>query len=142
MNGVVLAAGAGRRLGALTERLPKTLLPVADEVTIFDVIVGNLAAAGITEVSVVVGHAAEAFVAIRPAVQDRYGVRLSFIVNDRALHWNNAYSLWLARDLFAAGALVVNGDTVHPVGVQHTLLGHTGDADIVLALDDVRPLTD
>ena len=42
--------------------------------------------------------------------------------NDKAEEWNNAYSLWLARDHFAQGALLVNGDTVHPVSVEQTLL--------------------
>jgi choline kinase len=42
--------------------------------------------------------------------------------NDRAQEWNNAYSLWLAREHFAAGVLLVNGDTVHPVSVEKTLL--------------------
>ena len=35
---------------------------------------------------------------------------------------NNAYSLWLARDAFADGALLVNGDTVHPIEVEQTVL--------------------
>ena len=48
--------------------------------------------------------------------------------NDRAEEWNNAYSLWLARDHFAAGALLVNGDTVHPVSVEKTLLAAAGQA--------------
>ena len=47
--------------------------------------------------------------------------------NDRAEEWNNAYSLWLARDHFAAGALLVNGDTVHPVSVEKTLLAAAGN---------------
>ena len=40
--------------------------------------------------------------------------------NDRAEEWNNAYSLWLAREYFAGGVLLVNGDTVHPVSVEKT----------------------
>ena len=36
MIGIVLAAGAGRRLAPLTDDLPKTLLPVCGDVTILD----------------------------------------------------------------------------------------------------------
>jgi choline kinase len=61
---------------------------------------------------------------------------------DRAEDWNNAYSLWLAREHFAAGALLVNGDTVHPVAVEKTLLGAAGRAPVVLAVDDVKRLAD
>ncbi len=42
--------------------------------------------------------------------------------NDRAEEWNNAYSLWLAREYFGRGVMLVNGDTVHPVSVEKTLL--------------------
>ena len=47
MIGMVLAAGAGKRLGSLTEDLPKTLLEVDGERTILDVALGNFAAVGL-----------------------------------------------------------------------------------------------
>jgi choline kinase len=62
--------------------------------------------------------------------------------NDKAEEWNNAYSLWCARDYFEQGALLVNGDTVHPVSVERTLLASEDGADILLAVDDVKPLAD
>ena len=49
-------------------------------------------------------------------------MRLTLVHNDKAEEWNNCYSLWLARDHFAEGALLVNGDTVHPVDVERRLL--------------------
>nr|BFE67075.1 hypothetical protein GCM10020092_003760 [Actinoplanes digitatis] len=61
--------------------------------------------------------------------------------NDKAEEWNNAYSLWLARDRFAEGALLVNGDTVHPVSVEKTLLDSRGPG-ILLAVDNVKKLAD
>ncbi|MGI8699442.1 MAG: sugar phosphate nucleotidyltransferase, partial [Mycobacteriales bacterium] len=42
MIGLVLAAGAGRRLQPLTDALPKTLLPVAGEDTILHLALANL----------------------------------------------------------------------------------------------------
>ncbi len=59
MIGLVLAAGAGSRLGALTEDVPKTLLPVDGERTILDVALGNLRRAGLDDAVVVTGFAAE-----------------------------------------------------------------------------------
>ncbi|HEY8473503.1 MAG TPA: phosphocholine cytidylyltransferase family protein [Natronosporangium sp.] len=140
MIGLVLAAGAGRRLLPHTEHLPKTLLPVAEERTILDVILANLAAAGLTDVAVVVGHHADAVKVRVPELERRHGVRLRLVHNDR-VDWNNAYSLWLARDQFADGALLVNGDTVHPVSVERTLLAGTGSG-VRLAVDAVKTLTD
>jgi choline kinase len=139
--GLVLAAGAGRRLRPYTDRLPKALVPVDGETTILDIALRNLAAVGLTDVAVVVGYAAEAVAGRRPALEAAHGVRLSLIHNDRSEEWNNAYSLWLARDRYADGALLVNGDTVHPVSVELTLLAERGPG-VLLAVDDVKPLAD
>ena len=53
MIGMVLAAGAGKRLGSLTEDLPKTLLEVDGDRTILDVALGNFAAVGLEEAVIV-----------------------------------------------------------------------------------------
>jgi choline kinase len=140
--GMVLAAGAGRRLLPDTSDLPKALLPVAGTTTILDIALRNLAAVGLADVVVVVGHAAQAIAERVPELERSHGVRLTLVPNDRALEWNNAYSLWLAREHFGRGALLVNGDTVHPVSVEKTLLAARGAAGVVLAIDNVKPLAD
>ena len=139
MNGVVLAAGPGRRLQPLTDALPKTLLPVAGERTILDLAVANLRAAGVDDVVIVTGFAAERIEEHAPALEREHGVSIRLVENDRAEEWNNAYSLWLARDAFADGTLLVNGDTVHPAGVERTLLGARGPG-VLLALDAAKRL--
>ncbi|MDG4762819.1 phosphocholine cytidylyltransferase family protein [Solwaraspora sp. WMMD406] len=141
MIGLVLAAGAGRRLRPHTDSLPKALVPVDGDTTILDIGLRNLAAAGLTDVVVVVGYAADAVRTRQAALESRHGVRLTLVHNDRAEEWNNAYSLWLARDHFAGGALLVNGDTVHPVSVEETLLARRGPG-ILLAVDTVKKLAD
>ncbi len=141
MIGMVLAAGQGQRLRPLTVDLPKTLLPVAGEETILDIALRNLRAVGLEEVVIVTGFAAHRIEERTEALEERFGVRITLVYNDRAEEWNNAYSLWMAREHFAAGVLLVNGDTVHPVGVEQTLLSARG-ADVVLALDDVKPLAE
>ncbi|SDY16638.1 Choline kinase [Micromonospora pattaloongensis] len=141
MIGLVLAAGAGRRLRPYTDTLPKALVSVDGETTILDISLRNLAAAGLTDVVVVVGYAASAVEARQADLERRYGVRLTLVHNDKAEEWNNAYSLWLARRHFARGALLVNGDTVHPVSVEHTLLAQRGPG-ILLAVDNVKKLAE
>jgi len=140
MIGVVLAAGPGRRLGALTEALPKTLLPVDGEGTILDRALANLRAAGLERAVVVTGFASERIAERVPALEQRHGVAVELLYNDRALEWNNAYSLWLTREALCEGAILVNGDTVHPPSVQRALLGARGDADLVLAVDREKAL--
>ncbi|GLZ00315.1 phosphocholine cytidylyltransferase family protein [Actinoplanes sp. NBRC 103695] len=141
MIGLVLAAGAGRRLRPYTDTLPKALVPVDGETTIMDISLRNLAAAGLTDVTVVVGYRAEAVEQRQAAFEQKYGVTLTLVHNDKAEEWNNAYSLWLAREHFAQGALLVNGDTVHPVSVEETLLGNRGPG-ILLAVDSLKKLGD
>ena len=143
MIGMVLAAGAGRRLRPYTDTLPKALVPVDGETTILDIGLGNLAAVGLADVTVVVGYRADAVEKRVDDLEARHGVRLTLVHNDKAEEWNNCYSLWLARDHFAAGALLVNGDTVHPVEVERALLraaDEDGAAGVLLALDETKVL--
>jgi choline kinase len=144
MIGVVLAAGAGRRLSPDTDALPKTLLPVDGDTTILDLALRNLAAAGQRDIAIVAGHAAEAVHDREASLRRQHGVELEIIHNDRATEWNNAYSLWLARRHFLDGALLANGDTVHPVSVERALLSAGGrcGGDIVLAVDGNKALGD
>ena len=145
---MVLAAGAGRRLRPDTDSLPKTLLPVDGQVTILDIALRNLAAVGLRDVVVVVGYAADAIRERVGRMEREHGVRLTLIDNARAEDWNNAYSLWLARAHFETGVLLVNGDTVHPVGVEKTLLAAAqGPAegrgpDLILAVDAIKRLAE
>jgi choline kinase len=138
---MVLAAGAGRRLRPYTDSLPKALVPVDGDTTILDISLRNLAAVDLRDVVVVVGYAADAVAARQPELERRHGVRLTLVHNDKAEIWNNAYSMWLARDHFAEGVLMVNGDTVHPVSVEETLLAHRGP-EVLLALDVEKPLAE
>jgi choline kinase len=143
MIGLVLAAGAGRRLRPYTDTLPKALVPIDAETSVLDLTLANFAEVGLTDVAIVVGYAAQAIADRQKEMESRYGVTLELVHNDKAEEWNNAYSLWCARDLFSQGMVLANGDTVHPVSVEHTLLGaRGGDQRIILALDTVKSLAD
>jgi len=149
--GMVLAAGAGRRLRPDTDDLPKALLPVDGERTILELALSNLAAVGLTRAVIVVGYAAHRVTERVPALARGCGMAIELVQNDRAEEWNNAYSLWLAREYFGQGVLLVNGDTVHPASVEKTLLAASTSPTassasplgrLIIALDDVKPLAD
>jgi choline kinase len=136
---VVLAAGPGRRLHPLTAALPKTLLPLSPDRTILDLVLSNLRSVGVADVLVVAGFAANRLSDRIGELERRHGLRLELVLNDRASDWNNAYSLWLAREAFSQGVLLVNGDTVHPVTVEEALLAARGP-DVLLAVDRHKPV--
>ncbi|MCX5309437.1 MULTISPECIES: phosphocholine cytidylyltransferase family protein [unclassified Streptomyces] len=143
MIGLVLAAGAGRRLRPYTDTLPKALVPVDGEKTVLDLTLANFAEIGLTEVAIVVGYRKEAVYERKAALEAKYGLTLTLVDNDKAEEWNNAYSLWCARDVLARGVILANGDTVHPVSVEKTLLAARGNGQkIILALDTVKNLAD
>lgn len=143
MIGLVLAAGAGRRLRPYTDTLPKALVPVDGDTTILDLTLGNFAEIGLTEVAIIVGYRKEAVYDRKAELEAKYGLKLTLIDNDKAEEWNNAYSLWCGRDAIKHTVILANGDTVHPVSVEKTLLAARGDGKkIILALDTVKNLAD
>ncbi|MCX4987239.1 MULTISPECIES: phosphocholine cytidylyltransferase family protein [unclassified Streptomyces] len=148
MIGLVLAAGAGRRLRPYTDSLPKALVPVGpagaeDSLTVLDLTLGNFAEIGLTEVGIIVGYRKEAVYDRKAALEEKYGLKITLIDNDKAEEWNNAYSLWCGRDALKDGVILANGDTVHPVSVERTLLAARGEGKkIILALDTVKKLAD
>jgi choline kinase len=143
MIGLVLAAGTGRRLRPYTDMLPKALVPIGPETTVLDLTLANYASVGITDVAIVVGYAAAAIKDRVAGFEAQYGVRIELVPNDKAETWNNAYSLWCARDLLGQGVMLANGDTVHPASVQQMLLDARSDSQqIILALDTEKSLAD
>lgn len=139
MIGLVLAAGAGRRLRPYTDAVPKALVPIDGERTVLDGTLRNFADVGLTDVAIVVGYKAEVVRDRRQELERRHGVQIELVHNDKAETWNNAYSLWCARDHLAEGAVLANGDTLHPPSVEEALLAARGPS-VLLAVDTAKSL--
>jgi choline kinase len=143
VEGLVLAAGAGRRLRPHTDGLPKTLVALDDGTTVLERILANFSANGLRKATIVVGCFAEAITDRLDDLADGCGMDLDVVHNDHAEDRNNAYSLWCAREVLARGVLLSNGDTLHPPAVQEILLEEAADAaHIRLAIDAAKPLGD
>ena len=95
MRVVILAAGKGTRMGALTEELPKALLFVRGK-TFLEHIISALPSE-VGEVLIVIGYRGEQ---IRAFLGRHFlGKRITYIVND-SLEKGNAHSLLLTRGHF------------------------------------------
>jgi choline kinase len=141
MIGLILAAGAGRRLRPYTDTLPKALVPLDETRSVMDLTLKNFAEAGLNDVAIIIGYAADQVRIRQQELEERYGVNIELVFNDKAEEWNNAYSLWCARDVLKTGAIIANGDTIHPVSVEELLKAQTDDF-ITLSLDNVKKLAD
>jgi choline kinase len=129
---IILAAGVGSRLRPLTDDLPKCLLEVGGR-TILDHQMASLARNGITDVFVVVGYCAD-------RIRRHLGNRARYADNERYEHTNSLYSLWLARDELASGALILNSDVLaQPLLFDRLLQSPAADAILVERGDAFEP---
>ncbi|MEU1511627.1 glucose-1-phosphate thymidylyltransferase [Streptomyces sp. NPDC005811] len=94
MKALVLSGGAGTRLRPITHTSAKQLVPVANKAVLFYGLEA-IAAAGVTEVGVIVGDTADE---IREAVGDgsRFGLAVTYIPQERPL--GLAHAVMVARD--------------------------------------------
>ncbi len=103
-KGVILAAGDGDRLGALTVTCPKVLLTVNDRALI-SYPIEAMAAAGISEIAIVVGYLGDK---VAEVLGDGSGfkVKMQYIFNPDYLG-GNAVSVHKARDWAKGGPVVL-----------------------------------
>ena len=125
---IILAAGTGSRLGAVDR--PKPLTPVHG-VSILHRALTGLAAAGVREAVVVVGHRAGDIVA---ATGDRFGgIRVSYVHSDAFAETNNAYSLWLARAELDRDVFLLDGDVLFDTELLRRLAASDAPATMAVA---------
>src|SRR4051812_25876077 len=95
MQAVVLAAGMGRRLGKLTERSTKFMVPVNGR-PLAGYALDAMVDAGVDRIVLVVGHGADE---VREYVgAEHRGVPVEYVVNAEYATTNNIQSLLLARE--------------------------------------------
>ncbi|MDM8008089.1 MAG: phosphocholine cytidylyltransferase family protein [Phycisphaerae bacterium] len=104
MKAIILAAGAGRRLGAA---VPKCMLDVGG-MSIIHRQLAALSAEGIEEYVVVVGYEQDR---VREHLAGRPG-RFTFVVNEQYASTNTVYSLYLAASYLTGTCWYTNADVV------------------------------
>lgn len=105
MMAVILAGGKGTRLKPFTISIPKPLLPLGD-VPILEIVIRQLAAAGVSRVVLTLGHMAHLFTAL---IGDgsRWGIKVEHCIEHEPL--GTAGPLRLVPDL-EDDFIVMNGD--------------------------------
>src|SRR5258707_1780678 len=104
LKGLILSGGKGTRLGPITHRSAKQLVPVANKPVLFYGIEA-MAEAGIEQVGIII--APETGAEIEAAVGDgsRFGVAISYIVQDEPL--GLAHAVLTAEAFLAASPFVM-----------------------------------
>lgn len=146
MKAIILAAGSGRRLEALTEHTPKCLIRVGNQ-TIIDYQLQSLGAAHIKDISIVLGYKSEM---IKSHLARYNDFKFTFFDNPNYAITNTAYSLLLAIQEMTDDFIYLNGDVLyHPEVIRR--LNHavrenplaiirkkTGDEEVKVVLNGIR----
>jgi len=116
---VILAGGQGRRLQPYTKILPKPLFPVGDK-PIIEILLRQLAGAGIKEIIIAVGHQAEL---IRIIIGDgsQFGLKICYSLEKLPL--GTAGPLKRMKGL-QNNFLVLNGDILTDLPVRDFIKSH------------------
>src|SRR5712692_2275600 len=130
MKAVILAAGVGKRLAAITKDRPKCLLEFGGR-SLMVRYLDALLEVGIKSAVLVVGHKQDM---IRAAAGEKYlGLATRYVVNDQ-YHRGSLYSLWLARGSFDDDLLIMDADVLCPASFVRQLV--TSPHPNVLLVDE------
>jgi len=119
MMAIILAGGKGTRLKPFTMTIPKPLLPLGD-VPILEVVLRQLAAAGISRVVLTLGHMSHLFVA---SIGDgaRFGLKIDYCREEEPL--GTAAPIRLVEDP-DEDFLVMNGDLLTTLDYRQLVETH------------------
>ncbi len=120
MQALILAAGVGSRLTALSGGTPKCLVEIGGRPLIMHQL-EMLADHGVGPSIVVTGYRADEVKAV-------IGERAQIVVNERYAETNSLYSLWLARDLIKGPFVLMNSDLFFDPKILDKLLRESGSA--------------
>jgi histidinol-phosphate/aromatic aminotransferase/cobyric acid decarboxylase-like protein/choline kinase len=130
MQAIILAAGMGKRLGALTKNNTKCMVKV-NGISLIDRMLTQLAELRINKVIIVVGYKGKE---LKEYIGNRFLDRLTinYITNPVYDKTNNIYSLALAKDeLVKDDTILLESDLIFKEGMLDLLVNHR-DKDLVL----------
>ena len=135
-HAIILAAGVGRRLGPQNLEAPKVLLAF-DGASLLERHLRILRQAGIAEVTIVVGYAADQIRSALPLVSE--GLTVHTIENPD-FREGSVVSLWAARGVLRSGApiILMDGDVLYDHRLMARLVA-SRHADALLLDREIEP---
>lgn len=121
MKAIILAGGKGTRLKPYTTAFPKPLVPIG-EYPVVEILIRQLVAQGINDITLTVGYLAEllkAYFLQRPSLTKR--LKLTYVSEEKPT--GTAGSLTLVPDLKET-FIVMNGDVLTTLKFQHLIAHH------------------
>jgi len=126
MQAVIMAAGIGKRLGLLTQQIPKCLLQVGGT-TIIERQLDILRRHDVCDIIIVVGYRTK-------TIEERLRERgITFVFNPFYETTNVLTSFWFAREKLYDDFIFLHGDTVFETPILEDML-HT-EGDVVLPVN-------
>ena len=133
MRAVILAGGRGTRLLPYTTVFPKPLMPIGD-MPILEVVLRQLKDAGITKVTMAVGHLAELLQAFF-GDGTRLGLEIGYSREDRPL---GTVGLLTLIDGLQDTFLMMNGDILTTIDYAHLIQTHRASGAVATIATYVR----
>ena len=123
MQAIILAAGMGKRLGALTKDNTKCMIKV-NGVTLIDRLLIQLSSLQLSRVVIVVGYKGDK---LREYIGNRYpGLHIQYVYNTVYNKTNNIYSLYLAKEYFVEDdTLLIESDLIFDDALFHKIVDNS-----------------
>ena len=133
MKGLILAAGKGSRIAAISEGTPKSMLPLGNT-TLIGQSLSHFEDLGIQDLVMSVGYKRHV---LQDHVKGLWPHKPEFVFNPHFDTTNVLYSFWLALPFIGDNDFVfLHADTVFSKEVLNRVAQHDCNADFVFAVDD------
>ena len=130
MKALILAAGFGKRLQPITNKIPKSMVEVNGTPLLCNAL-NNVTALGISEIGIVVGHMADY---IKEHIGNEWnGVPVRYFENERYLETNNVVSLYKAAEFCDDDMLMLECDIYYHKEMLEALMKGEGDCSILVS---------
>lgn len=130
---VICAAGQGKRMGAATENIPKTLLKVGEK-TILEYLLDIISECGVEQVVIITGYRGEM---IKEKIGNTYrNCRVDYVHNENFAITDNFYSLYLAKEKILGGMIFFNADIIFNRDILARMIADSNDNSLAVVSTD------